>query len=104
MSNESKPDYSIPEDEEDGLLDRAEKSLIHGNFSWNATLKITVVEARSLKAADDKIVGEASSDPYCSVKIGQDRQQTEHCESTLDPKVGFPINAPSSVSDWLIFI
>ena len=49
--------FDIPEEEEDDLLDSAEKLLIHGNFSWNAVLKITVVEARSLKAADENIGG-----------------------------------------------
>ena len=49
--------FKIPEEEEDDLLESAEKQLIHGNFSWNAVLKITVVEARSLKASDESIAG-----------------------------------------------
>ena len=49
--------FNISEEKANDLLESAEKQLIHGNFSWNAILKITVIEARSLKAADYHIDG-----------------------------------------------
>ena len=49
--------FNISEEKANDLLESAEKQLIHGNFSWNAILKITVIEARSLKAAEDHIDG-----------------------------------------------
>ena len=78
--------FNISEEKENDLLESAEKQLIHGNFSWNAVLKITVVEARSLKAAD---LVSGTSDPFCSVKIGQIEQRTEKCQATLNPKWNF---------------
>ena len=78
--------FNISEEKEKDLVESAEKQLIHGNFSWNGVLKITVVEGRSLKVAD---LVSGTSDPFCSVKIGQIEQRTEKCQATLNPKWNF---------------
>ena len=39
-----------------------------GVFSAQGVIRLTVIEARDLKAADTEIIGRGLSDPYCIIK------------------------------------
>jgi Ca2+-dependent lipid-binding protein len=53
-------------------------------------LRIQILEAQNLPAADTSITGKKSSDPYVCVKIGFDQVRTTTIENTCDPKWNDP--------------
>ena len=51
-------------------------------LSWSAVVHVVLVQAQGLTAMD---AGE-SSDPYCKLALGRERQKSKCISSTINPK------------------
>lgn len=57
-------------------------------------LELTVIKACSLHAADMNFLGKRASDPYCVIRCGAYKSQTEHCPNTVDPVFSHTVILP----------
>ena len=66
--------------------------------------RLTVVEARCLKAMDINIGRGGTSDPYCVVRVGMERRETATIRRELNPKWKKAFDSGTQLKGFTIFL